>query len=528
MANAVNSAPEAPWRPAANPWAIALAVTLATFMEILDTSVANVALPHISGGLSAGQDESTWVLTSYLVSNAIVLPLSGWLSNIMGRKRFYMGCVVLFTLSSALCGFAPTLPLLIFFRVLQGIGGGGLQPSEQAILADTFPPQKRGMAFAVYGIAVVTAPAIGPTLGGWITDTWSWRWIFFINIPVGIVSLILTSRLVEDPPHLRRKKISDIKIDYVGIGLLTVGLGLLQVVLDKGQRDDWFESNYILVFSLVAAAALIAVIFWELHHESPIVDLRLLKDRTFFMANILMFMVGFVLLSSTVLIPLFLQTLMGYTARDAGLVISPGGIAIMLLMPMVGFLVSKYDPRYLIAFGLLVTSLALFHMTSFNLSIDYRTAVWARIYQAIGLAFLFVPINTTAFSTVPPGKTNAASGLINLSRNIGGSVGISLVATMLVRRAQFHQNILVSRASASDPQFRSLFKGLSQQLSHRGSDAATASAQAYRIIYNMVIRQSTMLAYIDCFKLLAVAISVFIPLVFVMKKVKAQKGVGAH
>src|SRR3954465_5872795 len=310
-------------RPAINPWIIALAVTLATFMEVLDTSIANVSLPHIAGGLSAGTDESTWVLTSYLVSNAIVLPLSGWLSSILGRKRFYMGCVALFTISSALCGFAPNLTMLIIFRVMQGAGGGGLQPSEQAILADTFEPAKRGMAFAVYGIAVVMAPAIGPTLGGWITDNYTWRWIFFINIPVGILSLVLTSRLIQDPPYLKRKKLSETRIDYIGLGFVALGLGTLQVVLDKGQREDWFESHFIVILSLIAALSLIFVVYWEWKQKDPIIDLHLFRDRTFGISNLLMFMLGFALLGSTLLLPLFSQTLLGYTAQQAGLALTP-------------------------------------------------------------------------------------------------------------------------------------------------------------------------------------------------------------
>ncbi len=333
------------WQPAVNPWIIAVAVTLATFMEVLDTSIANVALPHIAGSLSAGQDESTWVLTSYLVSNAIVLPLSGWLSSIVGRKNFYMGCVALFTISSFLCGLAPNLAVLIICRVLQGAGGGGLQPSEQAILADTFPPAKRGMAFAVYGIAVVTAPAIGPTLGGWITDNFTWRWIFFINIPVGMVSVLLTSRLIQDPPYLRRRKLSETKIDYVGLGFVALGLGALQIVLDKGQRDDWFESHFILILSIVAAASLIFVVFWEWRHKDPIIDLHLFRDRTFGVSNLLMFMLGFALLGSTLLLPLFMQTMLGYTAEQAGLALMPGGFTIMLLLPLVGFLLSRFPYR---------------------------------------------------------------------------------------------------------------------------------------------------------------------------------------
>ena len=345
--------PAEEWRPAVNPWIIAIAVTLATFMEVLDTSIANVALPHIAGSLSAGQDESTWVLTSYLVSNAIVLPLSGWLSSIVGRKRFYMGCVALFTISSFLCGFAPNLPALIIFRILQGAGGGGLQPSEQAILADTFPPAKRGMAFAVYGIAVVMAPAIGPTLGGWITDNYSWRWIFFVNIPVGILSLLLTSRLIQDPPYFRRRKLSETKIDYIGLGFVALGLGALQIVLDKGQRDDWFESNFILILAIISAASLVFVIWWEWRHKDPIIDLHLFSDRTFAVSNLLMFMLGFALL--------------GQHAAASVVFADPDGIhgcsfqewrclraasSSWCCMPIVGWLLSRYDARYLLLFGL--------------------------------------------------------------------------------------------------------------------------------------------------------------------------------
>src|SRR6202140_4307840 len=458
----------AEWRPAVNPWIIALTVTLATFMEVLDTSIANVALPHIAGSLSAGQDESTWVLTSYLVSNAIVLPLSGWLSSIIGRKHFYMGCVALFTISSFLCGLAPNLPMLIVFRILQGAGGGGLQPSEQAILADTFASAKRGMAFAVYGIAVVMAPAIGPTLGGWITDNFTWRWIFFINIPVGILSLLLTSRLIQDPPYFKRRKLSETRIDYPGLGFVALGLGTLQVVLDKGQRDDWFESNFIVALTGVSVVSLIFVIFWEWHHKDPIIDLHLFRERTFATANFLMFMLGFALLGSPLLLPLFMQTLLGYTADRAGLALMPGGFTIMVAMPIVGFFLSRYNPRYLLVFGLVVLSASLFNMTRFDLEIDFRTAAIARIFQAVGMAFLFVPINTAAYAFLPREKNNAASGLMNLARNMGGSVGISVVTTLLDRRTQAHTTDLVSHISASNPAFRSTLQGATRAMQAHG------------------------------------------------------------
>jgi DHA2 family multidrug resistance protein len=520
------------WRPAVNPWIIALTVTLATFMEVLDTSIANVALPHIAGSLSAGQDESTWVLTSYLVSNAIVLPLSGWVSSIVGRKNFYMGCVALFTISSFLCGLAPNLGMLIFFRILQGVGGGGLQPSEQAILADTFAPAKRGMAFAVYGIAVVMAPAIGPTLGGYITDNFTWRWIFFINIPVGIVSLLLTSRLIQDPPYFKRRKLSETRIDYTGLGFVALGLGTLQVVLDKGQRDDWFESHFIVWLSVISAASLIFVIFWEWHHKDPIIDLHLFRVRSFATANFLMFMLGFALLGSTLLLPLFMQTMLGYTAERSGLALMPGGFTIMLAMPLVGFLLSRYSPRYLLMFGLCMLTFSLFHMTTFDLAVDFHTVMMARVYQALGLAFLFVPINTAAYSTLPRDKNNAASGLMNLARNIGGSVGISFVTTGLARRAQFHQVQLVEKVNAANPQFQSTLRGMTGIFSGggagTGSGGVSAQQHAYAMLQANVIRQSTMLAYIDNFWVLGVVIACLVPFVFLIKKAKLAGEIAVH
>jgi MFS transporter, DHA2 family, multidrug resistance protein len=515
-------------RPAVNPWIIALAVTLATFMEVLDTSIANVALPHIAGSLSAGQDESTWVLTSYLVSNAIVLPLSGWLSSIVGRKNFYMGCVALFTVSSFMCGLAPNLAALIFFRVLQGAGGGGLQPSEQAILADTFAPAKRGMAFAIYGVAVVTAPAIGPTLGGWITDNFTWRWIFFINIPVGILSILLTSRLIQDPPYFKRRKLSETHIDYIGLGFVALGLGTLQVVLDKGQREDWFESHLILGLTIVAVASLIFVGFWEWKQKDPIVDLHLFRDRTFGISNLLMFMLGFALLGSTLLLPLFMQTMLGYTAQQSGLALMPGGFVIMALLPLVGFLLSKYQPRWMLVFGLVVLATSLFHMTSFDLLIDFKATTLARMLQAIGMAFLFVPINTAAYAFLPRDKNNAASGLMNLARNIGGSVGISVVTTMLDRRAQVHMTDLSKNLNTANPAMRKMFQGAVQAMQQHGMSAADAAQRAYAMIQGTVQRQATMLSYIDCFWFLGVSILCMIPAVFLMKKTKPGGGMAVH
>jgi MFS transporter, DHA2 family, multidrug resistance protein len=521
----------AAWRPSHNPWLIALAVSLATFMEVLDTSIANVALPHIAGSLGASTDESTWVLTSYLVSNGIILPLSAWFSNIMGRKRFYMVSVVIFTLSSFLCGVAPSLTALIFFRVVQGLGGGGLQPSAQAILADSFPVAKRGMAFAIYGLAVVFAPAIGPTLGGWITDNFDWRWIFLINIPVGAVALLATGRLIEDPPHiLEAKKSASLKIDYIGMGLLALGFGTLQVVLDKGQQEDWFDSRYIVWFSIIATVCLITAVFWELKHSAPVVDLSLFRDRNFAVSTGMMFMLGFVLLGSTLMLPLLTQTLLGYDATLAGMAISPGGVVIMFFMPLVGFLLQKVQPRTLIAFGLFATGASILHMTNFNLGIDFHTVAMARIYQSVGMAFMFVPISTIAYAYIPPGKNNAASALINLARNIGGSFGIAFVTTLLARRAQYHQSVLVSHLDAGNPQVLQSLHGMTQLFGRMQAGTHDAMRQAYGLLMGQVQRQATMLAFIDTFYVLGWTFLAMLPAVLLLRRMKGGRGAatGAH
>ena len=508
-----------------NPWVIAITVTLATFMEVLDTSIANVALPHIAGNLSAGSDESTWVLTSYLVSNAIVLPLSGWFSGLIGRKRFYMTCVAIFTVSSFLCGLAPSLGVLVIFRILQGVGGGGLQPSEQAILNDTFPLEKRGMAFAVYGLAVVVAPTIGPWLGGWITDNFSWRWIFYINVPVGILSLLLTSFLVSDPPYMKKANAkAGFRIDYIGIGLISLGLGSMQIILDKGQREDWLSSNFIRVFFVTMIIGLIAGILWELREKEPVVDLRMLKDRNFAISTMTMFFLGFVLYSTTVLIPQLLQQLLGYTAQLAGMALSPGGAVIMCMMPVVGILVSKVDTRVLITFGCIVSASALFVMAGWDLGLDYGHAVRARMLQSFGLAFLFIPINVAAFAYVPREKTNMGTGIINLARNIGASVGIATVTTMLDRRAQFHQSRLMEHVNGFSAAYRNMLNGMQVKLIGAGSTLAHASAQAHGMVYGTIQRQAVMLAFIDNFKMLGVIFFAVIPVLVLMKKPRAPAG----
>jgi DHA2 family multidrug resistance protein len=513
-----------------NPWVIAVTVTLATFMEVLDTSIANVALPHIAGSLSVAEDESTWVLTSYLVSNAIILPLSGWFSGLLGRKRFYMLCVALFTVSSFLCGLAPSLNMLVLFRILQGAGGGGLQPSEQAILTDTFPLEKRGMAFAVYGVAVVVAPTIGPWLGGWITDNFSWRWVFYINVPIGVISLLLTNFLVQDPPHMKKANLrAGFRIDYVGIGLISLGLGSMQIILDKGQRDDWFASKFIVGFFVLMLIGIIAGIIWEWREKEPVVDLRMLKDRNFAVATLTMFFLGFVLYSTTVLIPQLLQQLMGYTAQLAGLVLSPGGAVIMIMMPVVGILVSKLDTRLLIGFGCAVCSLSLFVMAGWDLGLDFRHAAEARMLQGLGLAFLFIPINVAAFTYVPKEKTNMGTGIINLARNIGASVGIATVTTWLDRRSQFHLARLTEQANELSAAYHRTLNGIQLKLVTAGSTAAHASAQAHAMVYGTIERQAAMLAFLDDFKMLGLAFLVVIPVLLLMRKPKVPaKGLAVH
>ena len=508
------------WHPGHNPWLVALTVTIATFMEVMDTSIANVALPHIAGGLSAGQDESTWVLTSYLVANAAVLPISAWLADRFGRKRFYMTCVAIFTISSFLCGLAPSLGLLVFFRVIQGLGGGGLAPSEQAILADTMPKSKRGMGFAVYGMAVVLAPAIGPTVGGWITDHYSWRWIFYINVPFGFLSMWLTHIMVTDPPWLSRSRnqASRQRVDFLGLFLIATCLGTFQVVLDKGQREDWFASPLITICSVIAAVSLIVFIFWDWRCEYPIVNLHLFKNRNYAASNALMFLLGCVLLGSTVLIPQFLQTLLGYTAQRAGEVLTPGGFTILLLLPAIGILVSKVDARWLIACGFVFSGLALLQLSHISRDIDFQTAMWWRIEQAASLAFLFVPINTIAYVGVPVQLNNQVSSMINLMRNIGSSVGISVFATVLARRQQVHQNFLTANIDSGSLVYQSRVDNLANRLASLGADAVTAKQQALGFFSQLMQQQAAVLAYIDVIWIFVGVSFIAVPIVFLAKR----------
>ena len=523
-------------RPKHNPWLIAITVTLATIMEVLDTSITNVALPHIAGSLGSSQDEATWIITSYLVSNAIVLPVSAYLTVLIGRKRFYMTCVVVFGISSLLCGLAPTLPLLLFFRVLQGIGGGGLGPSEQAILADTFPPEKRGQAFAVYGLAVVSAPTIGPTLGGWITNNYDWRWVFFINNPVAILSLFLTSRLVEDPPHITKEveetRKKGFRLDYGGFAFVALCFGCLEVVLDKGQEDDWFSSTFIRTFFALAVFGLVAFIFWELWQvrkkQRPILDLRLFKNRNLALSFVMMFLVGLMLYSTTVLIPQLLQTLMGYTAEKAGLAMSAGGLATMLCMPFVGILIGKADARYLVALGFVFLGTSLVHMSGLNLQMSFSYASMLRVYQAAGLAFLFVPINTLAYVGVSRDKSNDVSGLINLARNVGGSCGTSLFTTMLARHQQVHQQYLTKHANAGNPAYTDRLAALTQAAMARAASQVDAQHHAVLQFYRQMQQQASVLSYLDVMQLLAIIAFCAIPLALLLKKLPRGAAAAAH
>jgi DHA2 family multidrug resistance protein len=510
---------ESQWHPSFNPWLIGVVVAMGAFMENLDTSIANVALPYMAGNLGSSNDESTWVLTSYLVSNAIVLPISGWIAARLGRKQFFMICLSVFTLSSLLCGFAPSLNMLLLFRVLQGAGGGGLQPMAQAILADTFPPQQRGLAFALYGITAVIAPTIGPTLGGWITFNYSWRWIFFINVPVGIMTWFLVRHFVEDPPYLARLKRAGVKLDYVGIALLVLGIGALQVVLDRGQEDDWFGSHFITTLAITATVCLIALVVWEWFHKAPIIDVRMFKNFNFAGASLMMFTFGVLLFSNLVLLPQFLQTILGYTAELAGLALSAGGVLLLIQMPIMGQLTTKVQARWLIATGWLAMAIAMLYSTrQIDLQISFIAAVWLRLAQVVGLGFLFVSITLVAYIGIAPEKNNSVAGIVNFMRNIGSSVGTSLVTTLIARRSQLHQLRLVEKTRVDNPNFMNVVKDLTQHFANAGIGRHEATATAYARIYQSLQAQAASLAYIDIYMVLCVGAAIMFCMSFFLKK----------
>src|SRR5258706_254714 len=492
------------WRPKGNPWVIAVAVSLAAFMEVLDTSIANVALPHIAGNLGASNDESTWVLTSYLVSNAVVLPISGFLVGWLGRKRFFLMCITFFTLSSFLCGIAPSLGMLLFFRVLQGAFGGGLQPMTQAILADSFPPEKRGLAFALYGVTAICAPAIGPTLGGWITDNYSWRWIFYINVPVGIVALALVYRLVEDPPYLARLGKRRSGFDFIGFSFLTVAVGALQIALDKGQEDDWFGSLFITTLVLIAAVGLLSLVIWEWFQKEPIVDVRLFKVPNVAASNLMFLMLGMALFSSTVLMPQLLQTLMGYTAQKAGMVLSAGALVVLVVLPLVGKLTTRFQARYLLAFGWITLAASMYvSCKQIDLLMSFRSATFLRVWQYVPVAFLFVPLTLAGYVGLPAGKNNAAAGLMNFMRNIRQSVRTSAVTTLIARRSQYHQSRL--RGYTASPRLHDATTALTMRLTTAGLSVHAAQQQAVARMYALVQSQAAVLSYVEVYWLLAMA-----------------------
>jgi len=511
------------WLPRVNPWVIAVAVSLAAFMEVLDTSIANVALPHIAGNLGASNDESTWVLTSYLVSNAIVLPTSGWLVGFLGRKRFFLICIVFFTVSSFMCGIAPSLGLLLFFRVLQGAFGGGLQPMAQAILGDSFPPAKRGLAFALYGITTICAPAIGPTMGGWITDNYSWRWIFYINVPVGALALLLVSQLVEDPPYLARLKKRLSGFDYIGFSLLTLGVGALQIALDKGQEDDWFGSHFITTLVVIAIVGLVSLVIWEWFQKEPIVDVRLFKNFNVATTNLMFLMLGMALFSTTVLMPQLLQTLMGYTAQKAGMVLSAGALVVLAVLPLVGQLTTRFQARYLLAFGWISLAVAMYASSKqIDLLMSFSSATLLRIRQYIPVAFLFVPLTLAGYVGLSMEKTNAAAGLMNFSRNIGQSVGTSVVTTLIARRSQYHQSVLADYTASG--RFHASITALAMRLTRSGLSMHAAQQQALGRMYTLVQAQASILSYVDAYWLLCVISAIMFLGSFFLKRNELGKG----
>jgi DHA2 family multidrug resistance protein len=507
--------------PQVNPWIVAVAVMFATFMEVLDTTVVNVSLPHIAGSLSASVDEASWALTSYLVANAIILPMTGWLANYFGRKRTLLAAVFGFTAASFLCGLAPTLPMLIFFRIVQGATGGALQPLSQAVMLEAFPPKDRGKAMAFWGLGIVVAPMLGPVLGGWLTDNYSWRWVFYINLPVGLASVIMTRLFIFDPPYIRR---SNRGIDYWGIGMLALGVGALQIVLDKGQEEDWFESKWMVWLAITCVAALVIFIVHELRTRDPVVHLRVFKNRTYSAGVFLMTVLGFVLYGSMLLLPIFLQTLLGYPALNAGIAMAPRGLGSFLMMPLVGTVLGKLDPRKVLAAGLVGASWSLFSLSKLNLQAGYWDIFWPQFIQGACLALLFVPLTTATMDPIPKEEMGNATSMFNLMRNLGGSVGIACGTTFLFRSQQFHTHLLGAKVTPFNSQARVYAQGIQGAMVAHGADPATAMRQSYVAIWGMVQRHAAMAAFIDTFRAMALVFLFVLPLLLIMRKPKHHGG----
>jgi MFS transporter, DHA2 family, multidrug resistance protein len=507
-----------------NPWIVAIAVMFATFMEVLDTTVVNVSLPHIAGNLSATIDESTWVLTSYLVANAIVLPLTGWLARFFGRKRLLMVSVTGFTVASLLCGLAPNLPMLVLFRLLQGATGGAMQPLSQAVMLEAFPPAQRGKAMGFWGLGIVVAPILGPVLGGWLTDTYSWRWVFYINLPVGITSLVMTQLYIFDPPYLKRESN---RVDYWGIGLLAVGIGALQLLLDKGQEDDWFASKFMTVLAITSLVALVVFLVHEWNTEEPVVDLRVFRIRTYSTGVFLMTTLGFVLYGSLVLLPILLQTLLGYPSLQAGIAMAPRGLGSFLGMPMIGLLIGRIDARKMVAAGLFVGGLTLLWLGQLNLSAGYWDFFWPQFVQGFALSMLFVPLTTISMDPIPRERMGNATSLFNLMRNIGGSVGIAITGTMLARQQQVHYETLGTNVDPYNPAAQAMLERLRGGFLSSGSDPVTASHQALAAVAGLVHRQAAIVSFVEIFRLLGIMFLILIPLVFLMKRPAGRGGPAA-
>ncbi len=516
-----------PWKPRVNPWLIAMTVALAAFMEVLDTSIANVALPHIAGSLGASTDEGTWVLTSYLVSNAIVLPMGAWASSVMGRRNFFVFCIVIFTVASFLCGAAPSLPMLLLFRILQGAGGGGMQPMAQAIMADSFVPQKRGQAFAIYGLVTVLAPSIGPTLGGWITDNFSWRWIFFINIPVGILAFILVTRLVEDPPWIKADRSQLRHMDYLGLGFLTIAMGGMQILLDKGEENDWFSSNLIRFFAFLFVFGMVGLVVWEWRHKKPLINLKLFRFKNFAICCFLMMLVGGVLNANTVLQPQFMQQLLGYNATTAGMALTAGGIALLFIMPFAGYVTGKVAARTLavIGFALFVVTFR-YAANVTTLQMTFAAASRLRVIQMMPIPFCFISITTAAYVGMPKEESNQVSGLINFARNIGGSILIAITNAQVTSRSMWHQQHLQSAMQSSSIAFQQHTQALSGFLGGRFGDPNSKS-MAMASIYNQLNQQAQMQGYQDVYMELSWMSVGLVLLAFLLNKNKPGEGPGA-